>query len=127
MHRLKARSGFTMRDVSPAFRFAEPFPTVLRVKHGASAAQQFHITTTYQVIHGISKEPIVACGGYPGNKNGLFPISDRGVKSIGECSCDILSWKEYSRQVADALIAAIETVVSVGPPLAPMVRPRSKH
>jgi hypothetical protein len=39
MHRLKAGSGFTMRDVSPAFRFAKPLPTALRVKHGASAAQ----------------------------------------------------------------------------------------
>jgi hypothetical protein len=39
MHRLKARSGFTVRDVSPAFRFAKPLPIVLSVKHGASAAQ----------------------------------------------------------------------------------------
>jgi hypothetical protein len=39
MHRLKARSGFTMRDVSPAFRFAKPLPTVLGVKHSALAAQ----------------------------------------------------------------------------------------
>jgi hypothetical protein len=36
---LKARDGFAMCDVSPAFRFAKPLPTVLRVKRGALAAQ----------------------------------------------------------------------------------------
>jgi hypothetical protein len=39
MHPLKAGNGFTMRDVSPAFRFAEPLPAMLRVKLGALAAQ----------------------------------------------------------------------------------------
>src|SRR5712671_3129357 len=44
-HRLKTSSSFTMREVSPAFRFAKPLSTVLTIKHGAAAAQQFHITT----------------------------------------------------------------------------------
>jgi hypothetical protein len=36
---LKARNGFAVCDVSPAFRFAKPLPPVLRVEHGALAAQ----------------------------------------------------------------------------------------
>jgi hypothetical protein len=36
---LKARNGFTVCHVSPAFRFAKPLPTALRVKRGALAAQ----------------------------------------------------------------------------------------
>jgi hypothetical protein len=36
---LKARNGFAVCDISPAFRFTKPLPTVLRVKHGALAAQ----------------------------------------------------------------------------------------
>jgi hypothetical protein len=35
----KAKNGFTMRDVSPAFRFAKPLPAVLRVNLGALPAQ----------------------------------------------------------------------------------------
>ena len=46
-HRLKTSSSFTVREVSPAFRFAKPLSTVLTIKHGAAAAQQFHITTAY--------------------------------------------------------------------------------
>jgi hypothetical protein len=40
MHRacLKTRSDFTVREVSPAFRFTKPFPTVVMVKHCALAA-----------------------------------------------------------------------------------------
>ena len=30
----------------------------------------------------------VACGNYPRDKISLFPISDHGVKAIGECSRD---------------------------------------
>jgi hypothetical protein len=44
---LKTRSSFTVREVSPAFRFTKPHPTVLNIKRGAAAAQQFHITTAY--------------------------------------------------------------------------------
>jgi hypothetical protein len=36
-----------VREISPAFRFAKPHPTVLGIKRGAAAAQQFHITATY--------------------------------------------------------------------------------
>jgi hypothetical protein len=36
---LKARNSFAVCDISPAFRFTKPLPTVLRVKHGALAAQ----------------------------------------------------------------------------------------
>jgi len=39
MRPLKAGNGFTMRDVSPALRFAKPFPAVLCVDRGALAAQ----------------------------------------------------------------------------------------
>jgi hypothetical protein len=45
--RMKAGRRFAMRKVSPAFRFAEPLPSVLRIKRGAVAAQQFHVTTAY--------------------------------------------------------------------------------
>jgi hypothetical protein len=45
--RLKTRSSFTLREVSPAFRFTKPHPTVLSIKRGAAAAQQFHVTTAY--------------------------------------------------------------------------------
>jgi len=38
-HRLKTRSSFRVREVSPAFRFAKPLPTVLSIKRGAAAAQ----------------------------------------------------------------------------------------
>jgi hypothetical protein len=44
---LKTRSNFTVREVFPAFRFAKPHPTVLSIKRGAAAAQQFHITAAY--------------------------------------------------------------------------------
>jgi hypothetical protein len=39
MPALKANSGLTVRDVSPAFRFAEPLPAALRINPGALAAQ----------------------------------------------------------------------------------------
>jgi hypothetical protein len=35
----KAKNGFAMRDVSPAFRFAKPLPAVLRINLGALPAQ----------------------------------------------------------------------------------------
>jgi len=38
MHHLKARNGFAMRNVFPAFRFAKPLPAVLGVELGALAA-----------------------------------------------------------------------------------------
>jgi hypothetical protein len=42
---------FAVREVSPAFRLAEPFPTVLTVQCSAPPAQQFHIAAAYQVVH----------------------------------------------------------------------------
>jgi hypothetical protein len=44
---MKAGRSFAVPKVLPAFRFAEPLPSVLSVKRGAVAAQQFHITTAY--------------------------------------------------------------------------------
>jgi hypothetical protein len=46
------RSGLAVRKFSPALRFAEPVPAVLGVKRGAVTTQQFHLATTYPVIHG---------------------------------------------------------------------------
>jgi len=37
MGSLKAGNGFTMRDVSPAFGFAKPFPTMLGIGRGTLA------------------------------------------------------------------------------------------
>jgi hypothetical protein len=42
---------FTVREVSPDLRFAKPHPTVLSIKRGAAAAQQFHITAACEVDH----------------------------------------------------------------------------
>ena len=41
----KAVTDFKVSEVFPAFRFTQPFPTVFMVKHGALAAQPFHIAT----------------------------------------------------------------------------------
>jgi hypothetical protein len=41
---LKTSRSFTVREVSPDIGFAKPHPTVLSIKRGAAAAQQFHIT-----------------------------------------------------------------------------------
>jgi hypothetical protein len=49
---MKARRSFAMRKVLPPFRFAQPLPTMLDIERRAVAAQQFHITTAYGVVHG---------------------------------------------------------------------------
>jgi hypothetical protein len=46
------RSGFAVRKFFPALRFTEPVPAVLGVKRGAVTTQEFHLATTYSVIHG---------------------------------------------------------------------------
>src|ERR1700730_17473108 len=47
----------------------------------------------------------VACGGNPGNKISLFPISDHGVKPIGEC-CSRSAQVRSSGLIVVAPIAA---------------------
>jgi hypothetical protein len=46
------RSGFAVRQFFPTLRFTQPVPAMLAVKRGAVTTQQFHLATTYSVIHG---------------------------------------------------------------------------
>jgi hypothetical protein len=46
------RSRFAVRKFSPALCFTQPVPAVLAIKRGAMTTQQFHLATTYSVIHG---------------------------------------------------------------------------
>jgi hypothetical protein len=78
---------FAVREVSPAFRLTEPFPTVLTIQRSAPAAQQFYIAAAYQVVHWKLPRP-------------SFPFFFRNTLA---CLCDPLA--SVLRSIKDATAA----------------------
>jgi hypothetical protein len=96
---LKTRSSFTVREVSPDLRFAEPHLTVLSIKRGAAAAQQFHITAAYQVDHWhlpklVLSAPYAACATATLNRRDPFKSALRLCKEATVRLTDVFAGLE---------------------------------